>query len=57
MLVVTHEMGFARPCRRPGWPSWTRANRRGGPPERIFHAPRDERIQGFLRTYHERNSF
>ena len=26
-------------------------------PDRILHQPEDVRIQSFLRTYHERNSF
>jgi polar amino acid transport system ATP-binding protein len=57
MVVVTHEMGFAAHV----------ADRvafmeKGelvavDAPDRILHQPEDPRIQGFLRTYHERNSF
>ncbi|MDF3605011.1 amino acid ABC transporter ATP-binding protein [Paracoccus sp. DMF-8] len=57
MVVVTHEMGFAAHV----------ADRvafmeKGelvavDEPSRILHSPEDPRIQGFLRTYHERNSF
>ncbi len=57
MVVVTHEMGFAAHV----------ADRvafmeKGelvavDAPARILHQPEDPRIQGFLRTYHERNSF
>jgi polar amino acid transport system ATP-binding protein len=57
MVVVTHEMGFAAHV----------ADRvafmeRGelvaaDTPDRILHQPQDPRIQSFLRTYHERNSF
>ena len=57
MVVVTHEMGFAAHV----------ADRvafmeKGelvavDVPDRILHQPEDPRIQAFLRTYHERNSF
>ena len=57
MVVVTHEMGFAAHV----------ADRvafmeKGelvavDAPDRILHQPEDPRIQSFLRTYHERNSF
>jgi polar amino acid transport system ATP-binding protein len=57
MVVVTHEMGFAAHV----------ADRvafmeKGelvavDAPDRILHQPSDARIQGFLRTYHERNAF
>ncbi|HVH02717.1 MAG TPA: amino acid ABC transporter ATP-binding protein [Amaricoccus sp.] len=57
MVVVTHEMGFAAHV----------ADRvafmeKGelvavDAPGRILHQPQDARIQAFLRTYHERNSF
>ena len=57
MVVVTHEMGFAAHV----------ADRvafmeKGelvavDAPDRILHQPEDPRIQGFLRTYHERNAF
>ena len=57
MVVVTHEMGFAAHV----------ADRvafmeRGelvaaDTPSAILHQPQDPRIQSFLRTYHERNSF
>jgi polar amino acid transport system ATP-binding protein len=57
MVVVTHEMGFAAHV----------ADRvafmeKGelvavDAPSRILHQPEDPRIQGFLRTYHERNAF
>jgi polar amino acid transport system ATP-binding protein len=57
MVVVTHEMGFAAHV----------ADQVGfmekgelvdvGSPDRILHRPQDARIQSFLRTYHERNSF
>lgn len=57
MVVVTHEMGFAAHV----------ADRVAfmeqgelvavDTPDRILHQPEDPRIQSFLRTYHERNSF
>jgi polar amino acid transport system ATP-binding protein len=57
MVVVTHEMGFAAHV----------ADRvafmekgelvAADAPDRILHQPEDPRIQSFLRTYHERNSF
>jgi polar amino acid transport system ATP-binding protein len=57
MVVVTHEMGFAAHV----------ADQVGfmekgelvsvDSPDRILHRPEDARIQSFLRTYHERNSF
>jgi polar amino acid transport system ATP-binding protein len=57
MVVVTHEMGFAAHV----------ADRvafmeKGelvavDSPDRILHQPEDPRIQAFLRTYNERNSF
>ena len=57
MVVVTHEMGFAAHVA-----DQVAFMEKGelvavDSPKAIFHAPRDERIQGFLRTYHERNSF
>jgi polar amino acid transport system ATP-binding protein len=57
MVVVTHEMGFAAHV----------ADRvafmekgeliAADAPDRILHQPEDLRIQAFLRTYNERNSF
>ena len=57
MLIVTHEMGFAAYV----------ANRIAfidsgrilddGPPRRVFHESGEPRVQQFLQTYHDRNSF
>ena len=57
MLIVTHEMGFAAHV----------ANRIAfidsgrilddGPPRRVFHESGEPRVQQFLQTYHDRNSF
>ena len=57
MLIVTHEMGFAAHV----------ANRIAfidsgrilddGPPRRVLHESREPRVQQFLQTYHDRNSF
>ena len=57
MVVVTHEMGFASHVA-----DQVAFMERGelvgvDTPGRILHQPEDPRIQGFLRTYHERNSF
>lgn len=57
MVVVTHEMGFAAHVA-----DQVAFMDRGelvevDAPGRILHQPQDPRIQGFLRTYHERNSF
>ncbi|MGH6761650.1 MAG: amino acid ABC transporter ATP-binding protein [Phyllobacterium sp.] len=57
MIVVTHEMGFAAHV------ADQVAFMEGGElvgvdvPSQILHHPEDARIQAFLRTYHERNSF
>ncbi len=57
MVVVTHEMGFAAHVA-----DQVAFLEKGelvavDTPSAIFHAPKDERISSFLRTYHERNSF
>ncbi len=57
MVVVTHEMGFAAHVA-----DQVAFLEKGelvavDTPSAILHAPKDERISGFLRTYHERNSF
>lgn len=57
MVVVTHEMGFAAHVA-----DQIAFLDKGelvavGPPSTILHSPKDDRISGFLRTYHERNSF
>ncbi len=57
MVVVTHEMGFAAHVA-----DQVAFMEKGelvavDSPQGIFHAPKDERIWNFLRTYHERNSF
>ncbi len=57
MAVVTHEMGFAAHVAdqvafmEKGELIATDA------PAKLLHQPEDPRIQAFLRTYHERNSF
>ncbi len=57
MVVVTHEMGFAAHVAdqvafmEKGELIATDA------PAKLLHQPEDPRIQAFLRTYHERNSF
>jgi putative amino-acid transport system ATP-binding protein len=49
MLIVTHEMQFAREIAdRVLFMDGGRIVEQG-PPEAIFEAPRDERLQGFLR--------
>lgn len=57
MVVVTHEMGFAAHVA-----DFVGFMEKGemvavDKPDRILHQPEDPRIQSFLRTYHERNSF
>ena len=57
MVVVTHEMGFAAHVA-----DQVAFMEKGelvavDAPDRILHQPEDPRIQSFLRTYHERNSF
>ncbi|MGZ9719359.1 amino acid ABC transporter ATP-binding protein [Rhizobium miluonense] len=57
MVVVTHEMGFAAHVA-----DQVAFMEKGvlvgvDAPSRILHQPEDARIQAFLRTYHERNSF
>nr|WP_010393780.1 amino acid ABC transporter ATP-binding protein [Paracoccus sp. TRP] len=57
MVVVTHEMGFAAHVA-----DQVAFMEKGelvavDSPQGIFHAPKDQRIWNFLRTYHERNSF
>ncbi|MGE3742225.1 MAG: amino acid ABC transporter ATP-binding protein [Geminicoccaceae bacterium] len=57
MAVVTHEMGFAAHVG-----DQIAFMDQGelvavDTPDRILHQPQDRRIQAFLRTYHERNSF
>ena len=57
MVVVTHEMGFA--AHVADQVAFMEKGELVGvdSPDRILHHPEDARIQGFLRTYHERNSF
>jgi len=57
MVVVTHEMGFAaHVADQVGF--MEKGELIGvGSPDRILRQPEDPRIQSFLRTYHERNSF
>ena len=57
MVVVTHEMGFAAHVA-----DQVAFMEKGelvavDSPQGIFHAPKDQRIWDFLRTYHERNAF
>ncbi|MTH35856.1 ATP-binding cassette domain-containing protein [Paracoccus limosus] len=57
MVVVTHEMGFAAHVA-----DQVAFMEKGelvavDSPQGIFHAPKDERIWNFLRTYRERNAF
>ncbi|HEY0276430.1 MAG TPA: amino acid ABC transporter ATP-binding protein [Paenirhodobacter sp.] len=57
MVVVTHEMGFAAHVA-----DQVAFMEKGelvamGAPAGILQHPEDPRIQGFLRTYHERNAF
>ncbi|MTH77915.1 amino acid ABC transporter ATP-binding protein [Paracoccus aestuariivivens] len=57
MVVVTHEMGFAAHVA-----DQVAFLEKGelvdvDTPSGILHHPKDARIQSFLRTYHERNSF
>ena len=57
MVVVTHEMGFAAHVA-----DQVAFMEKGelvavDSPQGIFQVPKDARIQNFLRTYHERNSF
>ena len=56
MVVVTHEMGFA--AHVADQVAFMEKGELVGvdSPDRILHQPQDPRIQGFLRTYHERNS-
>ncbi|QRZ13581.1 amino acid ABC transporter ATP-binding protein [Paracoccus methylovorus] len=57
MVVVTHEMGFA--AHVADQVAFMEKGELVGvdTPDRILHHPEDARIQGFLRTYHERNIF
>lgn len=57
MVVVTHEMGFA--AHVADQVAFMEKGELVGVdvPHRILHQPEDARIQAFLRTYHERNSF
>ena len=57
MVVVTHEMGFA--AHVADQVAFMEDGELVGvdAPSRMLHHPEDERIQAFLRTYHERNSF
>ncbi|MGA0616569.1 amino acid ABC transporter ATP-binding protein [Paracoccus sp. KR1-242] len=57
MVVVTHEMGFA--AHVADRVAFMEKGELVGvdTPDRILHQPADPRIQSFLRTYHERNSF
>lgn len=57
MVVVTHEMGFA--AHVADAVAFLEKGELVGMdvPAKILHHPEDARIQGFLRTYHERNSF
>ncbi|RJL16348.1 amino acid ABC transporter ATP-binding protein [Paracoccus siganidrum] len=57
MVVVTHEMGFA--AHVADQVAFMEKGELVGMdiPDRILHQPEDPRIQGFLRSYHERNSF
>ena len=57
MVVVTHEMGFA--AHVADQVAFMEKGELVGVdvPDRILHQPEDVRIQSFLRTYHERNSF
>jgi polar amino acid transport system ATP-binding protein len=57
MAVVTHEMGFA--AHVADQVAFMEKGELIGvdTPSRILHQPEDPRIQSFLRTYHERNSF
>ncbi|MDS9466457.1 amino acid ABC transporter ATP-binding protein [Paracoccus sp. MBLB3053] len=57
MVVVTHEMGFA--AHVADQVAFMEKGELVGvdTPDKILHQPEDPRIQSFLRTYHERNSF
>ncbi len=57
MIVVTHEMGFA--AHVADRVAFMDKGELVGvdAPDHILHQPGDQRIQAFLRTYHERNSF
>ncbi|RFC69195.1 MULTISPECIES: amino acid ABC transporter ATP-binding protein [Mesorhizobium] len=57
MVVVTHEMGFA--AHVADQVAFMEKGELVGvdAPSRILNHPEDPRIQAFLRTYHERNSF
>ena len=57
MVVVTHEMGFA--AHVADQVAFMEKGELVGVdiPDRILRTPEDPRIQGFLRTYHERNLF
>jgi polar amino acid transport system ATP-binding protein len=57
MVVVTHEMGFA--AHVADQVAFMEKGELVGvdAPDQILHNPQDARIQEFLRTYHERNSF
>ncbi len=48
MVVVTHEMGFARP-RPTGWCSWTKAgSSKQAAPAEFFANPKSDRARDFL---------
>ncbi|MGV8989458.1 MAG: amino acid ABC transporter ATP-binding protein [Cypionkella sp.] len=57
MVVVTHEMGFAAHVADQVAFMDNGELIAKDTPDAILHRPEDPRIQGFLRTYHERNSF
>ena len=50
MVLVTHEMKFAREVASHVIYLWNGVVEEEGPPEQIFGAPRSERLQQFLRT-------
>ena len=57
MLIVTHEMGFAaHVASRIAFIDEGRIID-DGPPRRVFHESPEPRVQQFLQTYHDRNSF
>jgi len=57
MLIVTHEMGFAaHVADRIAFIDEGRIVAYGAPRE-VFHESREPRVQQFLQTYHDRNSF
>ena len=48
MIVVTHEIGFAREVAEPGRVHGRRRGRRAGPPAQVLDNPREERTKQFL---------